>query len=165
MRQLLNGYRRIPISTRIGIGVRFVSVAVSVSVFAFSCTKHGPRPEAQPASVTGVTVRLPLTAMIRSLDPVQADDVFTAEEVGRAYESLLQYHYLKRPYVLQPNLAESMPEISADGTTYTFRLKKGILFQDDPCFTGAEGRGREVVADDIIYSLKRVADPKYGAPA
>src|SRR6185295_13172865 len=106
--------------------------AVGVALLALgACTKHGPKPEAKSAVVTGVTIRIPVTAMIRTLDPIQADDVFAGEEVARAYESLLQYHYLKRPYVLQPNLVESMPEVSADGTTYTFRLKKGILFQDD----------------------------------
>src|SRR3954470_8093968 len=95
--------------------------ALILLLFVGACTRHGPKPEAQSAVVTGVTIRIPLTAMVRSLDPIQADDVFASVEVGRAYESLLQYHYLKRPYVLQPNLAESMPEVSADGTTYTFR--------------------------------------------
>jgi ABC-type transport system substrate-binding protein len=108
-------------------------------------------------------VRLPLTAVIRSLDPVQADDLFAAEEVALAYESLLQYHYLKRPYALGPNLAESMPQESPDGTTYTFHLKKGVLFQDDPCFAASQGRGRELVAEDVVYSLKRLADPRLAA--
>jgi ABC-type transport system substrate-binding protein len=49
-----------------------------------------------------------------------------------------------------------MPEVSADGLTYTIRIKQGIHFADDPCFPG--GKGRELVAEDFIYSWKRIAD-------
>ena len=106
------------------------------------------------------TVHLVSVAKIKGLDPALADDLYAGTEVSRAYESLLQYHYLKRPYQLIPNLAESMPEISADGKTYTIRLKKGVLFQDDPCFKETGGKGREMTAEDVLYSWKRVADPK-----
>jgi len=97
---------------------------------------------------------------IKGLDPAHADDLYSGTEVGRVYEGLLQYHYLKRPYVLIPNLAESMPEISADGKTLTFKLKKGVLFQDDASFKETGGKGRELTAEDFIYSFKRLADPK-----
>jgi oligopeptide transport system substrate-binding protein len=52
-----------------------------------------------------------------------------------------------------------MPEASADGKTLVFRLKKGVLFQDDPCFKETRGKGRELTAEDFVYSLKRIADP------
>jgi ABC-type transport system substrate-binding protein len=42
--------------------------------------------------------------------------------------------------------------------SYTFKRKQGVRFQDDPCFPG--GKGRAVTADDFVYSLKRVVDPK-----
>ena len=78
--------------------------------------------------------------------------------IARIYEGLLEYDYLARPYKVKPLLAESLPEISEDGLTYTFKIRKGIYFQDDPCFP--EGRGRELVAGDFVYSIKRVADVK-----
>jgi len=74
------------------------------------------------------------------------------------YEGLLEYHYLKRPHELQPLLAEAMPEISSDGKTYTFKTRKGVLFQDHPAFEG--GKGRELKAKDFVYSFLRLADPK-----
>jgi len=95
---------------------------------------------------------------IKGFDPVKASDVDTALQVCKIYEGLLEYDYLYRPYRLVPNLAESLPEVSADGLTYTFRIKKGIYFQDDPCFPG--GKGREVTAEDFIYSFKRTMDAK-----
>ena len=56
---------------------------------------------------------------------------------------------------MQPALAKSWT-ISDDGLTYTFQLKQGVMFIDDACFAG--GKGREVVARDLFYSWKRMAD-------
>jgi ABC-type transport system substrate-binding protein len=109
------------------------------------------------------TLHLPTPDKVKTLDPAFADDVYSAPEVGRVYEGLLQYHYLKRPYVLVPNLAETMPEISADRRTYVFHLKKGVRFQDDKCFKETGGKGRELVADDVVYSFMRLADPRVQA--
>ncbi len=97
-------------------------------------------------------------AKIKGLDPVNAGDTYSSREISRIYEGLLEYHYLKRPYTLQPNLAESMPVVSDDGLTYTFKIKKGILFQDNKCFP--EGKGRELKASDFVYSIKRMADTR-----
>jgi ABC-type transport system substrate-binding protein len=97
---------------------------------------------------------------ISSLDPIHSKDEYSNVQVAQAYESLLGYHYLKRPYVLVPRLLEAMPTISEAGFTYTFRLKQGVLFQDDPAFVAMGGKGRELIASDVEYSWKRLADPK-----
>ncbi len=78
--------------------------------------------------------------------------------IARIYEGLLEYDYLARPYKVIPLLAEAMPDISDDGLVYTFKIRKGIYFHDNPCFP--DGKGRELVAGDIAYSIKRVADVK-----
>lgn len=95
---------------------------------------------------------------IKGFDPIYAADLYASNEIGKVYEGLLEFHYLKRPYELTPNLAESMPEVSADGLTYTFKVKKGVMFQDSKAFPN--GKGRELKADDFIYSIRRMADPK-----
>jgi len=100
------------------------------------------------------------TARIRGFDPVKAGDVASAMAISKVYEGLLQYSYLERPYRVVPLLADGMPEVSDDGLTYTFRIRKGIYFQDDPCFVETGGRGRELTAEDFVYSIKRVADVK-----
>lgn len=53
---------------------------------------------------------------------------------------------------LVPDLAAEMPEISEDGLTYTVPLKEGVLFHN----------GRELVADDVKYSIERNAKPDSG---
>ncbi len=109
------------------------------------------------------TIRLVSAEKIKGLDPIYADDAYSSNQVSQAYETLVQYHYLKRPYTIISNLAETLPEVSADGLTYIFHLKKGVLFQDDVCFKASGGKGRELVAEDVIYSFKRLADPKLGS--
>ena len=98
------------------------------------------------------------TSRLRGFDPVKVNDLPSGFAIGRVYEGLLQHSYLERPYKLEPLLCESMPEVSSNGLVYTFRLRKGIYFQDDPCFPN--GKGRELVADDFVYSFKRLADRK-----
>lgn len=92
----------------------------------------------------------------RSLDPPKQFDAASSRIISHIYDPLLDYHYLKRPYELTPNLLESMPEIGEDKLTYTFKLRKGIKFHDDPCFSG--GKGRELTADDVLFTIKRFAD-------
>jgi len=100
------------------------------------------------------------TSRIRGFDPAKTGDVASAQAASKVYEGLLQYAYLDRPYRVVPLLAESMPEVSEDGLTYTFRIRRGIYFQDDPCFVETDGKGRELAAEDFIYTIKRVADVK-----
>lgn len=96
------------------------------------------------------------TSTYKTLDPPKQFDVASAEIVENIYDSLLEYHYLKRPYELTPNLLEAMPTLGNDKLTYTFKLRKGIRFHDDPCFAG--GKGRELTADDVLYTIKRFSD-------
>ena len=92
----------------------------------------------------------------KNLDPPRQFDSASADIIMNVYDTLLEYDYLTRPYRLTPNLLSEMPEKKADGKTYVFRLREGIHFHDDPAFEG--GVGRELVADDAIYSIQRFAD-------
>ena len=92
----------------------------------------------------------------KSLDPAQGSTMYDNRCVCQIYETLLQMKYLVRPYELEPLLLESMPEVMEDGLTYRFKLKRGVHFHDDPCFPG--GKGREIAAEDVLYSWRRLAD-------
>ncbi len=131
------------------------SVLLLIVLCISGCRDDGLRVQ-QPGEV----VMYGLTSRIPGFDPVRAGDVSSSRAISKIYEGLLQYSYLARPYQLEPNLAESMPEVSPDGLTYTFRIRKGIFFQDDPCFVENGGNGRELTANDFVYSIKRVADLK-----
>jgi len=125
-------------------------VILAASIALVGCTKK--------KKDIGKVLHMPVPMAVKGFDPIHASDKYASDEIGKVYEGLLQYHYLKRPYQLIPNLAESLPVVSEDGSTYTFKVKKGVLFQDNEAFPG--GKGRELVAADFVYSIKRVADPK-----
>ena len=120
----------------------------------------GKAPDGEADSVP--TLRL-TTSRLRGFDPAHASDQASILATGRIYEGLLQYAYWDRPYRVEPLLAAAMPEVSADGTVWRFRLRPGIHFSDDPCFAATGGRGRELVAQDIVYSILRIADVKVGS--
>ena len=93
----------------------------------------------------------------KSLDPVQGSSQYDNQICCNIYETLLQYKYLADPPALEPLLLAEMPQQDdKNPLIYRFRLKRGVRFHDDPCFEN--GRGRELVAGDVIYSWKRLAD-------
>ncbi len=92
-----------------------------------------------------------------SLDPAQASHLYANFLAVNLYDTLYRYKYLARPYQLAPNLADDLPQVSADGLIYTIRIKPGAYFIDDSAFP--DGKGRAVRAADFVYSLKRQFDP------
>ena len=107
-------------------------------------------------------VRFAFREDVKSADPIQANDVISSELMGHIFEGLMQFNYLGTMDSLSPLLATQPPKILNKGKTLTFDLRSGVKFQDDPAFVG--GKGREVVAQDFVFSLKRLADPSMMSP-
>lgn len=139
----------------------------------------------------------------KHLDPARS---YTESEWGiiaQIYEPPLQYHYLKRPYVLEPLTAVALPEVHYFGkngeilsdesdpglvayTDYVIRIKPGIYYQMHPAFADEKYRyhhlsvkeaeqyhilsdfkeqgTREVIAEDFVYQIKRLAEPHLSSP-
>lgn len=95
-------------------------------------------------------------------DPVQLSDLYSRNLASNVFEAPLHYGYLAPPGTLAPLTAASLPESSPDFMTWTFRIRPGIYFADDPAFKGAK---RELVAADYVYSLKRHFDPRWKSPS
>src|SRR5688572_1763790 len=94
-------------------------------------------------------------------DPQKVYDRYSVGVCENLYEGLLTYDYLARPVKVVPLVAESVPEPEEGGTRYTFRIKPGIHFADDPVF---KGQKRELVAKDVEYAIKRFRDPVNKSP-
>lgn len=90
--------------------------------------------------------RYPIPTKPTSLDPAIVQDGDTIDLLQQVYEGLVKWGEDNKP---QPNLAESW-KVSDDGTTYTFKLKKGVKFFN----------GREVTAEDFKWSIERACNPK-----
>ncbi|MCM1129874.1 MAG: ABC transporter substrate-binding protein [Alistipes senegalensis] len=95
-------------------------------------------------------------------DLARTQNYYSGWVADAIFETLLTYDYLARPARLVPNTAESMPEISPDGKTLTFRLRRHIFFSPDPVFGG---KRRELTAQDYAYAIKRLADPQNRSPS
>ncbi len=103
----------------------------------------------------------------RTLDPAVAYSVADHAITGKVYDTLLEYHYLKRPFELIPGLAERVPEAEpalGDQVVYRFRLRDDLWFQKDPCFSLSGSDQRRISAKDVVFELQRIADPKVNSP-
>jgi len=142
---------------------RWASVGLLLALV--QCTNN-PYPDADE----GVRVRYQaLPNVIKTLDPAVSYSALEHAITAQVYDTLFEYHYLKRPYELMPALAVEVPQPTShpDGrVSYAFRLREGMIYQEDPAFTlGGEGRlTREIVAADIAFELMRIADPDVTSP-
>jgi oligopeptide transport system substrate-binding protein len=118
---------------------------------------------AQPASGAdpGKVIRHVFPAAETGFDPAGAQDLYSGTIVQAIFETLLTYDYLARPAKVVPLAAEALPQITDNGRTHTIKIRKGVYFTPDPAF---KGQKRELVAEDFIYSLKRLIDPKLRSP-
>ncbi|MFG2772364.1 ABC transporter substrate-binding protein [Streptomyces sp. NPDC048350] len=56
---------------------------------------------------------------------------------------------------LRPALAAELPQVSPDGLTYTYKLRKGVTFSD----------GKPFSAKDVVFTYRSVLDPKTNNPS
>ncbi|MBT8039612.1 MAG: hypothetical protein HKO85_12095 [Xanthomonadales bacterium] len=142
-------------SRRGGVSLLWIGLAMAAAMWMTACSDSS---QDDPVGDQRLVYRHALDGAPRSLDPAQASNVYAKILAVNLYDTLYRYKYLARPYQLTPNLAEGMPQVSADGLIYTIRIKPGALFIDDPSFPG--GKGRAVAASDFVYSIKRHFDPE-----
>ena len=128
-----------------------ILLAVLVAGFAFMTVWTWKHLKFAPVSET--SLRLSLDNTVESLDPAKAysdDSLFVSAQV---LEPLYQYHYLKRPYEIQPLLADGMPQFLDKGTLIKLKIKKGVFFHPHQAFNGP----RELTAHDFVTQFKRLA--------
>ena len=119
-------------------------------------------PGAHAADAGQKVLRFGLRSAETGFDPAQINDLYSRQVTAHIFEGLYTYDHLARPYKLKPLTAEGFPESSPDFKVWTVRIKPGIYFADDPAF---EGKKRELVAADYVYSFKRFFDPALKSPA
>lgn len=136
---------------RWGMGILAGNILLSSSVSSFAQSPADPKKVLRyvfPVAETG-------------FDPAGVHDLYSAHVNGSIFETLFTYDYLASPAKLVPRTAVALPEVSADGLTYTIRLQKGIYFAADPVF---KGKKRELTSADYVYTFKRLLDPSLRSP-
>lgn len=102
-------------------------------------------------------LRVPTGGPPLSLDPHLYMDLGHVRFFAQIFEAPLELGLDKKGRVKLLPAVTSLPEVSKDGLTITLTMQPGIRFADDACFKG--GKGRRVTAKDVVYSLRRHADP------
>ncbi len=113
-----------------------------------------PNQEAQPLKV----LRYAFLIAETGFDPAQISDLYSRTVVAGIFEAPLEWAFYAQPTQMRPNTLVAMPEVTDEFKTFTFRIKPGIFFADDPAF---KGKKRELVAEDYVFSIKRHYDPRW----
>ena len=136
--------------------------ATCTAVLALAAMLIAPLAQAQPKwADPAKTLRVTFPIAETGFDPQATSDYYSSHVERAIFDPLYEFDYLARPYKIIPNTAVAMPEISADGRVWKIRVRPGIYFNDDPAF---KGKKRELMAEDYVYSMKRLLDPKVRAP-
>ena len=120
-----------------------------------STTSDAVRPEAKGGRVYGGTLRINENDPAISLYPHRVTDVVSIDIAYQIYDGLVRIDAGRVTNIL-PGIAEKWDE-SPDGKVYTFHLRKGVFFHDNPCFP--DGKGREIKAQDFNYSFEMLCTP------
>ena len=106
-----------------------------------------PEPNAKPGGVLryGITMRPP------HFDVHQSGTINNLGSQGCMFDNLIRRDPRDSGKTIIPDLAHSW-EIAKDGKTYTFFLRKGVLFHD----------GAELTAEDVKATFDRIAKPPQG---
>lgn len=99
----------------------------------------------------GGTFRYNEEEFFKTLSPINITEVTGSRLVDQIYEGLVAFD--QKDLSIKPALAKSW-EVNPEGTLFTFHLRTGVRFHDDPCFP--DGKGREVTARDFKYCLDRL---------
>lgn len=121
-------------------------------LFGLSCSQD--RPITETRTVFRYNQQNPVT----SLDPAFARTQNNIWAVDCLFNSLVQ---LDDSLHVQPCIARTW-SISEDGLTYRFALRNDVYFHDNEAFS--EGRGRRLVASDVVYSFQRLLDVNWPKP-
>jgi peptide/nickel transport system substrate-binding protein len=132
-----------------------VGMAPAASALLSACGPAGPQtgggtqPQGQGAGTprVGGEVRIDVTGDPSSFDPLR----FNATDNQRIYRLLTsQLLTYKADKTFEPDLAASLPTVSADGLTYTFKLKTGVKWHDGAPFDSA----------DVKFTYEAVLNPQ-----
>ncbi|OLB81633.1 MAG: hypothetical protein AUI14_02615, partial [Actinobacteria bacterium 13_2_20CM_2_71_6] len=123
------------------IRIRAAALTAAAALFAVAC--GGPSGGGTSETLAAdQTLRFALQNDVTHLDPGQVDAAVDITFLANVFDGLVKYdEHLK----IVPDAAQSLPDVSSDGLTYTFKLRKDVKFSN----------GDPVTAKDWIYSFTR----------
>lgn len=114
---------------------------------------EGTKKVAKGPVAYGGVLRVNEVEDFKNLFPQSINEVASHHIASQIYEGLLKLD--SKDLTVKPCLAESW-EINENATLFTFKIRKGVKFHDDPSFSG--GEGRELKAQDVKYCLDKLCE-------
>lgn len=135
---------------------KLILVASSITILLASCGGDAKKHETQEGKggvYYGGVFRMNELEDFKNLYPLAIVDVISWRIATQVYEGLVKFNQADLTTI--PCLAYRW-ESNSDATVWTFHLRKGVRFHDDPCF--ADGRGREMNANDVKYCFDKLCE-------
>ncbi|MFK0253641.1 ABC transporter substrate-binding protein [Streptomyces sp. NPDC090445] len=129
-------------TARTARGAAAATLAAALIAGTAACTNPSADPAAGPGG--GDSAVLGIATEPETLSPLLG---YGKDGNSKVFDGLLTHDADMK---LQPALARSLPEVSADGLTYTYRLRPGVKFSDGTPFT----------AKDVVFTYRTILDPK-----
>lgn len=128
-----------------------------------ACVQTPDPPQTRPLQGdrrAGGTMRLNmLRGQPASLDPIRVNSKVGDDIALQVFDRLVTFD---ASMTLRGELAHRW-DVSNDGRFLTFYLRTDVRFHDDPCFP--DGKGRRLVARDVMLNLHRCCRPAEGSVA
>ncbi|MFN3649194.1 MAG: ABC transporter substrate-binding protein [Armatimonadota bacterium] len=106
----------------------------------------GVEPASEPGKYGGTLTTSSISSP-KTFNPILATETSSTDILDQLFLSLNTLNYATLEWT--PSIAE-LPEISADGLTYTYRLREGLKWSD----------GQPLTADDVVFTAGVVFDPE-----
>lgn len=132
----------------VGIGAAYLAFATGGLAALEACANAGTGGAQNQTPQKGGTLVEGWSTEPQYLLPVRSADVYSNVANRLLFEGLLT---IDAKGNLQPNFAEKYPDVSADGLTYTFKLRSDIKWSD----------GSPVTPDDVVFTYQLYYDKKY----
>lgn len=117
-------------------------------------TSAGVLTPAKGGRFYGGIFRINESEYIKNLFPHNITDAYSYRVASQIYEGLFKFD--SKTLNTVPCLVDDY-KVDDLKTIYTFHLKKGVYFHDNPCFDG--GKGREMTAEDVKYCFTKLCTP------
>ena len=129
-----------------------MAALLAVGLLAAACGGDGDGGDTGTAKRGGI-LRVQTDGFVwdADLDPTGEYLGFAHEYFTALHRTLLSVNHKKGGNSLLPDIASAQPTVSADGLTYTFKIKKGIKFSPPV--------NREMTSADIVTAITRIANP------
>ena len=129
---------------------RILLLAFLLSTLLIVCGALGMATEERYGGT--LIVPLPYGGTVGTLEPAQTSRIQDLISIGNIFDRLV--HINPETLEVEPAIAKDW-EISEDGLTYTFYLNEDVKFHN----------GRQLIADDVKYTIERIMDPREAAHA